>query len=300
MQIQWGKSFFLGFVAVVVALLCTACVKQEERAEATGIAVWCTVLPQAYFVERVGGDLVSVDVLVRPGQSPEMYAPSAAQIARLSRADVYFGIGMPIEGPLFERVESTMTGVRIVHAGGEITDAHHDHSACSVHGHHHGEVDPHIWMDPVQMIALVEHVRDALVALSPEHAEAFQVNAAQLIADLKGLDQAIRAQLAPFAGRAFFINHPALGHFAERYGLVQLSIEDAGTAPSAGRVAELIGRAREAQVGAIFTQPEFGRTTATILADALDVEVVELDVLPSDYIGGMTSIADSLARGFAR
>ena len=298
MQIQWGKSFFLGLVAVVVAMLCTACSKQE-RSEATGIAVWCTVLPQAYFVERVGGDLVSVDVLVRPGQSPEMTAPSAAQIARLARADVYFGIGMPLEGPLFQRMRSSMTGVRVVQTGEEVA-AQHDHSGCA-HGHHdHSESDPHIWMDPVRMVALVERVRDALIELQPDSAAVFRGNADALIADLHALDKAIRAQLAPFAGRAFFINHPALGHFAERYGLVQLSIEDAGTAPSAGRVAELIGRAREAQVGAIFTQPEFGRTTATILADALDVEVVELNVLPSDYISGMTSIADSLARGFAR
>jgi zinc transport system substrate-binding protein len=114
------------------------------------------------------------------------------------------------------------------------------------------------------------------------------------------LDGAIRTQLAPYAGRAFFINHPALGHFAERYGLVQLSIEKSGTAPSAGRVADLIGQARAAQVGAIFTQPEFGRTTATILADALDVDVVELDVLPADYISGMARIADALEEGFAR
>jgi ABC-type Zn uptake system ZnuABC Zn-binding protein ZnuA len=66
--------------------------------------------------------------------------------------------------------------------------------------------------------------------------------------------------------------------------LVQLSIEESGSAPSAGRVADLIGQAREAQVGAIFTQPEFGRTTATILGDALELEVVELQVLPTDYI----------------
>jgi len=121
-----------------------------------------------------------------------------------------------------------------------------------------------------------------------------------LIADLVVLDGAIRAQLAPYAGRAFFINHPALGHFAERYGLVQLSIEESGASPSAGRVAELISQAREAQVGAIFTQPEFGRTTATILADALDLDVVELNVLPADYIIGMTIITDALEEGFAR
>ncbi len=298
MQIQWSQSFSFGLVAVVVALLCAGCVK-EEHSEATGIAVWCTVLPQAYFVERVGGDLVSAEVLVRAGQGPEMYAPSAAQMAQLARADVYFGIGMPIEGSLFKRMRSSMPSVQLVQTGDEVA-AGHDHSGCAQGHHNHGENDPHIWVDPVRMVAVVEQMRDALIELQPEAEVGFRENAAALIAELVVLDATIRAQLAPYAGRAFFINHPALGHFAERYGLVQLSIEESGAAPSAGRVAQLISQAREAQVGAIFTQPEFGRTTATILADALNLEVVELNVLPTDYISGMTGIANSLEEGFAR
>lgn len=298
MQIQWSKSFSFGLVAVVVAMLCVAC-GQAEQSEGGAIAVWSTVQPQKYFVERVGGDMVSAKVLVRPGQSPEMYAPSVAQMAQLAQADVYFGIGMPIEASLFKRMRSSMTGVRLVQTGDEILE-YQDHSACA-HGHHdHGENDPHIWMDPVRMIAVVEQIHDVLTDVQPESAAVFDQNADALIADLVELDGAIRAQLAPYAGRAFFINHPALGHFAERYGLVQLSIEESGASPSAGRVAELISQAREAQVGAIFTQPEFGRTTATILADALDLDVVELNVLPADYIIGMTIITDALEEGFAR
>ena len=298
MQIQWSKSFFFGLVAIVAAMLCVAC-GQEERSEGGAIAVWSTVLPQKYFVERVGGDMVTAEVLVRPGQSPEMYAPSVAQMAQLAQADVYFGIGMPIEGSLFKRMRSSMKGVRLVQTGDEVLEQH-DHSACTDGQHDHGENDPHIWMDPVRMVAVVEQMRDALTEVQPESAEVFGENADGLIADLLELDAAIRAQLAPYAGRAFFINHPALWHFAERYGLVQLSIEESGTAPSAGRVAELIGQARAAQVGAIFTQPEFGRTTATILADALEVDVVELNVLPVDYTDGMSRIADALEKSFAR
>jgi zinc transport system substrate-binding protein len=302
MQIQWSRSFSFGLVAVLAAMLCTACGQEErseKRSEGSAIAVWSTVQPQKYFVERVGGDQVSAEVLVRPGQSPEMYAPSVAQMAQLAQADVYFGIGMPIEGSLFKRMRSSMKGVRLVQTGDEVLEQH-DHSAGTDGQHDHGENDPHIWMDPVRMVAVVEQMRDALTEVQPESAEVFGENADGLIADLLELDAAIRAQLAPYAGRAFFINHPALGHFAERYGLVQLSIEESGTAPSAGRVAELIGQARAAQVGAIFTQPEFGRTTATILADALEVDVVELNVLPVDYIDGMSRIADALEKSFAR
>jgi zinc transport system substrate-binding protein len=300
MKIQWIKFFSLSFVAVVVATLGAGCAKQEQS-DLGGISAWCTLQPQAYFINRVGGDLVSTQVLVRVGQSPEMYSPSAAQVAQLAQADVYFGIGMPLEASLFKRMQSSMAGVRIVQTGDGIAEAHehsaHDHSAHD-HGHHQEMSDPHIWMDPVRMIAVVEQIRDALIEVEPESAEVFRLNADALIVDLKALNDTIALQLSPFEGRTFFINHPALGHFAERYHLVQESIEESGTAPSAARIAELVQAARAAQVGAIYTQLEFGRTTATILAEALDVDVVELNVLPVDYISGMTSITDSLEQGF--
>ena len=58
--------------------------------------------------------------------------------------------------------------------------------------------------------------------------------------------------------------------------------------------------ARAERVSAIFTQPEFGRTTATVLARALNVEVLELDILSEDYLVSMQQIADRLEKGFAR
>jgi len=261
------------------------------------LEVWVSILPQKYFVERVGGDSVSVEVLVRPGQSPELYAPGAAQLARLARAAAYVGIGVPVENKVISRIEASMPGVRILQTG-ELVAGGHEHDA---HGNClHGDQDPHTWMDPVQMISAVERIRDLLSELDPAQETFFADNAALLIGELRLLDTEIQGQLAPYAGRAFYINHPSLGHFAERYGLRQLSIEQAGSAPSARRVVDLVKAAKAEQVGAIFTQPEFGRTSATVLAKALGVEVVEINPLAEDYLVNMRKIAGSLERSFTK
>ena len=261
------------------------------------VNVWVSIQPQKFFVERVGGDSVSVEVLVRPGQSPEMYAPGASQMVKLARADLFFGIGVPVEGPLFQRMAASMKGVQVVQTG---TEPSVNHSLCAGGHHHHSENDPHIWLDPVQMIAAVGIIRNALMAVSPEQAGLYEQNAQALIVELTNLDAALAEQLAPYAGRAFYINHPAMGHFAARYGLEQASIEHAGTAPSARRIAELVREAKAAKVGAVFTQPEFGRSSATVLARALGVEVVEIDLLSEDYFANMQAIADSLVRSFEK
>ncbi|HAV14082.1 MAG TPA: hypothetical protein DCX06_11420 [Opitutae bacterium] len=258
------------------------------------IDVWVTIAPQKYFLERVGGDLVTVEVMVREGQSPELYTPSAVQLVRLAKADAYVGMGLPVEHQVLPRIEATMPGVRVLQTVElEEAHAHHHHEGCV-----HGDQDPHIWMDPVAMIGFVDQVCELLVQLEPSKSELFQANAERLISELNELNQALQMQLGPYVGRAFYINHPALGHFAERYGLVQRSLEQAGTNPSARHVAELVKAARADQVKAIFTQPEFGRSSAAILARALEVDVVELNPLAEAYFENMQLIAARLVASF--
>ncbi|MEN8662074.1 MAG: metal ABC transporter solute-binding protein, Zn/Mn family [Lentimonas sp.] len=256
--------------------------------------VWVSIAPQKYFVERVGGVDVSVQVLVKPGQNPELYSPSAAQLAKLASADAYIGMGLPVEHQVLPRISASMPHVRVLQTG-ELAEAHdhHHHEGCV-----HGDDDSHVWMDPAAMVEFVQQVCELFTELKPEQGADFQANAARAISELKQLDAGLKVQLAPYAGRAFYINHPALGHFAERYELVQRSLEQAGAAPSARRVAELIKAARADRVGAVFTQPEFGRSSAAVLARALKVEVVELNPLAEDYFNNLQLIADRLAASF--
>lgn len=271
----------------------SACAPQAE--ESAGHAIWVTLPPQKTIVEAIAGDSASVHVMVRPGQSPETYSPSVPQMASLAKADLYFGIGMPLEGRILAKMERSMPQLRFVQTTALLahTQEHQHHAGCV-----HGDVDPHVWMDPLWMEEFVEHVRSALVELKPDSADAFNAEAGALSQRLRELDAILRERFEPYAGRSFYINHPSLGHFAERYGLVQRSIEHAGSAPSARQVADLIAAASADGVGAIFSQPEFGRSSADVLARALGVEVVVLDVLSANYFSNMLDIAQALEDSF--
>jgi zinc transport system substrate-binding protein len=258
-------------------------------------SVWVSIPPQAFLVDAIAGDLVSVDVLLRPGQSPETYSPSAAKLAEVSRSDVYFGIGMPIELPIRSAIGSGMQGLQFVQTG-DVIAAGHTH----VHGEHcdhgtDGAQDPHIWVDPLRMIEVAKIIEDRLVAALPESADELRANGVVMRESLLALDAELKALLAAHQGQGFFINHPSLGHFAERYGLVQYSIEVAGASPSARRIADLLAMARAFQVGAVLTQPEFGRSSAEVLARELGVEVVRVDPLALDYIQNMRQIGNLIA-----
>lgn len=288
------RLHFIPLFFVFLAL--SACAPQPEQTF-SGLQVWVTLPPQQAMVEAIVGDRASVNVMVRPGQSPETYSPGVPQMVALAKADLYFGIGMPLERMILAKIERSMPQLTFVQTA-DFIEASHDHAHHA--GCAHGDQDPHVWMDPIWMLGFVEQVRDALIEADPESADIFTANAEAVNQKLRDLDATFRAQFAPYAGRSFYINHPSLGHFSERYGLVQRSIEQSGNAPSARQVAELVEASKMEQVGAIFTQPEFGRSSADVLARALGVEVVELDVLSGDYFSNMLDIANRLEDSFKR
>jgi zinc transport system substrate-binding protein len=111
------------------------------------VKVFVSILPQANFVERIGGDLVDVGVMVTPGQSPATYSPSARRIVELSKAELYFSVGVPFEKSFMKKIEHTVAGLKIVDTRKGIKlrrmEAHHhddhDDAGHSDNGDEHGE-----------------------------------------------------------------------------------------------------------------------------------------------------------------
>ena len=85
------KIIFLSVLASLLILY--GCGKSEDNKPGK-INVFTSILPQKYFVERIGGDRVSVSVLVGPGKSPATYEPLPDQVIALGTADIFFTIGV--------------------------------------------------------------------------------------------------------------------------------------------------------------------------------------------------------------
>ncbi len=145
----------------------------------------------------------------------------------------------------------------------EVAKAHgeeeHSHGE-EEHGHSHGEYDPHIWHDPNNAMAMVESIRDALVAADPTNAATYAANATAYLAQLKELDAFVTEQVAtlPAERRKLVTTHDTLGYFAARYGFeivgTALGITTEASDPSAGEIAELVEAIKATGVPAIFAE----------------------------------------------
>ena len=257
-----------------------------------------SIVPQEYFVKRIGGEHVTVNVMVQPGASPATYEPKPEQLKALSRADAYVGIGVPFESAWIERIAGANRQMLIVDTTQGIARVPMVAGVHEVKGERGGggrSPDPHIWLSPRLVKIQAKTIRDALAKLDPKHEEEYQANLESFLRDIDELDAAIQEALAGLPSRKFVVFHPAWGYFSRDYDLEMIPIEIGGTEPSARELAELIALARQEAIKVIFAQPEFRIRDAETIAKEIDGAVVLISPLAPDWLDNLNKVARTFA-----
>jgi zinc transport system substrate-binding protein len=272
-------------------LLAAGVAGSATELEGAPLQVAVSILPQTYFLARIGAERVAVTLMVDPGESPATYEPTPRQLAGLTHARAYFRIGVPMEQALVPRLAANYPDLVVIDTRTQETDRH-DHTQTAPTGHlHHGESDPHSWLSPRLAAGQAAIIGEALTSLDPLGADTYRRNLAELQTDLAALAADVEALLAPVRGGEIFVFHPAYGSLCADYGLVQVAIESGGLAPSPRHLAEVLSAARAAGARAIFVQPQSSTTTAATVASELEIELVTLDPLARDYEDNLLRIA---------
>jgi zinc transport system substrate-binding protein len=278
------------FAKIITFVLSLWALQADAAPASAPLPVFVSILPQQYFVEQVGGDHVAVSVLVGPGQSPETYEPTPKQMAALSRARIYFSIGVAFEDTWMKRIQAANPALRVapIQRGVAILP-------LAGSGGEPGGSDPHVWTSPQRVKRMAANVRDALIQADPAQRGDYESNYRTFAAELDKLDGDIRTLLAPAKGKAFMVFHPAWGYFAHDYGLRQIPIEAEGKEPGAKSLARVIELGKREGVKAIFVQSQFSRRTAETVAVAIGARVVAVDPLAENYPQNLLQVAREFA-----
>lgn len=276
-------------LTLLLPLLAVACRPAAGPAASGKLTVAVSVPPQAYFVERIGGSRVRVEVMIPPGYSHVDYPLTPRQMTALSRADLYVAVGHPAFE--FERLQvrpflAGVPGLRVV----DMSRGMHLIQDGHEHGHEGG--DPHVWVAPETVAVAAVNIARALERADPAHAGEYRANLRGFQADLAALDREIRRLLDPHRGGKFMVYHPTWGYFARQYGLTEIAIEAEGKEPSAARLIQLIERARREDVKVIFVQSGFPRKSAQVIADAVGGRVLVADPEKRDWLGNLRRVAE--------
>lgn len=219
----------------------------------------------------------------------------------LSRAQVVFWIG-PILSPWLEGPLDQLAGDAVVVALSDapgvvdrpfreeaVFDAHDGHAHDD--DHDHSGDDPHLWLDPVNARAFLAEISRVLSKTDPENADAYAANAKAASHRLETFESEIAERLSGAQPR-FVMDHDALGHFEDRFGVPALAAVSDGEAarPGPRRVESVRRAARDGEATCLLVEAGQGGRPAID-----DIHVVEIDPLGLTFAAGPELYYDVLA-----
>ncbi|PAF53297.1 hypothetical protein BKH42_06675 [Helicobacter sp. 13S00482-2] len=259
------------------------------------INIVVSVIPQIYFVKKIGGDYVNVNAMVPDGRSPETYEPLPSDMKIIKNARVYLGVGMEFEKIWEKRFKGVNSKLQIIDLskGLNLREFTHIHPDSS---HHHSRYDPHIWLSVALAKEQVKKISEILIELDPSRAFIYSQNLQRFEKEIDHLDDAIKAIFAmPNAQKSFVVYHPAFGYLASEYGLDEISLEVDGKSPKIKKMMTLAEIIRQKNIQVIYIQPQFSKKRVLALANDLKLRVLELNPLALDWEQNMLYIAKTIA-----
>lgn len=268
--------------------LLTGCGTQpaDTAADDGRLRVLTSFYPMYDFACKIGGDCIDVTNMVPSGTEPHDWEPSTNDLKNLEKADVFIYNGADMEPWADDLLVSRSDTLRVVEASENVelrtTDGEHEH-AHEHEGadHHHGDFDPHVWLDPENAKIEMEAIRDALCAADPENSTVFQSNYEKYAAELDALDSEFREKLAPLPNRTIVVAHEAFGYLCDAYGLTQVGIEGLSpdSEPDPGRMAEVIDFVRDHSISTIFFEELVSPKVAEAIASETGAQAKMLSPL---------------------
>ena len=253
----------------------------ESNAKPT---VTVTIPPYQYFVDKIAGDKVDVNVMVSNGNNPETYEPNAQQMMELSNSALYLKVGsIGFEQTWMKKLQDNAPDMKVIDTSVGITPA-------KTPG---GNIDPHVWMSCKNARIIASNMLKALCELEPNHKAFFEKNYKSLLSIIDKRDSTIKESFIknPNLVRKFVIYHPILTYFARDYQLEQLAIEEEGREPSAAQLKSLIERARKEKIKYCLIQAEFANRNTTTFINESHTKPMNINPLQGEWNWSMLEAA---------
>ncbi len=313
-----ARNSFSGFCTAVTALFLivtclffSGCAGQKETPASNSqdfqpVKVFCTIYPLYDFAKNIGKDKIDLSCLVPPGTEPHEWEPSPRDLASIQEANlfVYCGAGMEswvdkvlnvVTGPELYIVNAS-SGIQLIAGQGDENensvkpqnsgDGSEEQASLNNSGDlrkDHSTTDPHIWLDPVNAMKIVENIAAGLVQADPGNKLFYETNAREYLKKLEAIHNDYHNGLACTAHREFITSHAAFGYLARRYGLVQVPIRGLSpeVEPAPARMAEIIKLINEKKIRYIFFETLVSPKVAQIIAAETGARTLVLNPLGS-------------------
>ncbi len=231
------------------------------------LTVLCSFYPMYVMTLNVAGGIpgVNVECLTQPVTGClHDYQLTPANLMTIATADIFVANGAGMETFIQKALEQA-PNLKVIEAsrGIKLADNH----------------NPHVWVSVGGAIAETRNIAAGLAAADPAHARAYEQNAEDYTRRLGALRREMHAALDGLKHRNIVTFHEAFPYFAQEFNLHIVAVveREPGSEPSAGELAKTIEIVRQANVKAVFAEPQYPARSAEIIHRETGVPVRILD-----------------------
>ncbi|MBN2089153.1 zinc ABC transporter substrate-binding protein [candidate division KSB1 bacterium] len=241
---------------IAVFSLCINCTDNKPDLKNNKLTILATTTIVADVIQNICADAAYVESLLPPGASPHSFNAIPRDIAKIDQADLFFIHGGGLEQSLEKLINQPDIKNKTISLSEHIDFLHAENSEHPDE-HDHGSIDPHVWMDPHNVIIWVNTIKSALCEKDSVNCDQYKKNADIYRMKLIELDAWIANQFQAIDenNRKIVTDHRMLGYFGHRYGLQQVGTILPGFSslaePSAREIARLEDQIKQLKLTAV-------------------------------------------------
>ncbi|MDT0012904.1 metal ABC transporter substrate-binding protein [Listeria cossartiae] len=309
------KSYLIVLAALLsVLLLLTGCSDSSDtKTSSDKLTVYTTVYPLQYLTEQIGGKYVDVHSIYPPGSDAHSFEPTQKDMMKIADSDLFFYIGLGMEG-FVDKAEKTLANEHVTFVPtAEKLDLPTDPDAAEEHDHEseeeHGDINPHVWLNPVYMEQMATVVKDKLIKEMPDQKETFEKNYQAVEEKLKTLDQDFRTVTSTAKQKDFVTAHAAYSYWETEYNLHQIPIAGVSTSdePSQKKLKSIVEKIEAEKIPYIMLEQNTNSKIADVIQQETNTKTLTLHNLETltqkdidnhrDYLSIMNDNLKALKEG---
>ncbi|RLQ97846.1 metal ABC transporter solute-binding protein, Zn/Mn family [Falsibacillus albus] len=264
-------------LSILIIISLSACSEQQKntasKKKKNHLDIYTTVYPIQEFTKLIGGKYVTVNTIYPPGSDEHTFEPSQKDMMNLADSDLLFYVGLGLEG-FVNKSEQTLKdeNVKLVPLGEKINlDAQPAENK-------NGDVNPHIWLDPIYAKEMAKQITKTLSSEMPKHKTEFEQNYDKLAAKLDQLDSDFAKMASQAKHKEFIVSHAAYSYWESRYGLKQTSVAGISTSdePSQQDLKKIVETAKKAHLKYILFEQNVPSRLTDVVKKAVGAQSLTL------------------------
>ena len=252
----------------------------------SNMTVTTTIYPLYNIAKEIGGDKIKLQNLIPFGVEAHGFDPTPADMAKLSKSDIFITSSDSMEPWKDKIVKSLKIEQKVFDMSEHVklrtlqedNDEHHEDEKDKKghkHEHEHDGIDPHYWVSLNNYILMTETITKLFIEKDSTNKDFYIQNSNNYLTKVKALKEKYDLSMATCTNKKILVNHDAFGYFADDYGVKQYSISGMSPEdkPSAKQISELINLVKNEKINTVFFEEFASPKVAQTIAKAANVKI---------------------------